>query len=112
MPQRRKSELETHISRQKLKLRDLRNAVDADSNLGQDPNVDELEEEITVCNGWSQASSYLINTDLYGVTSCGWLEAQVRNTVERGFIGEIKHQAWKNSREDCLHQGWNRWITW
>lgn len=44
---RRKSDLERHISRQQLKLRDLRNAAHAEANLlGQDPNVDELEQEI------------------------------------------------------------------
>ncbi|KAH7441772.1 hypothetical protein KP509_03G053800 [Ceratopteris richardii] len=44
---RRKREVQMHISRQQLKLRDLRNAVDTDAGLGVDPNVDELEEEIS-----------------------------------------------------------------
>lgn len=43
---RRKRDLQMHISRQQLKLRDLRNPADAETNLGQDPNVDELEQEI------------------------------------------------------------------
>lgn len=43
---RRKLDLQRGISRQQLKLRDLRNAAQAEANLGQDPNVDELEQEI------------------------------------------------------------------
>ncbi|KAI5060286.1 hypothetical protein GOP47_0024706 [Adiantum capillus-veneris] len=52
---RRKRDLQMHISRQQLQLRDLRNAVDAETNLGADPNVDELEEEIARLNSDRQS---------------------------------------------------------